>query len=75
MAALTTGATEASSRMLENHSVGLTTLAAIAATLFTAGMWLERRLTRIEDTLMSLPCRPLQNGRPCSRNRKRRKRN
>ena len=56
LAAATAGTTEVSAQLLEHQSVGLTTLCSIAVCVFLAGLWLEHRFTRIEDTLHNLPC-------------------
>lgn len=62
------GATEIPTRLIENHSVGLPTLCSIVVVVAGAGLWLEHRLTRIEDRLDGLPCQ--KNGCPKRKRRK-----
>ena len=69
-AALTVGATESSSLLVEGHSVGMGALCSIAAVVFSAAVWggakfqnIDDRLDSMSEKLNSLHCLSSRNGK------------
>lgn len=67
--AAATGGTDVGSRLIEGQPIGVTTAVTVTIAVATFGIWLEHRLSRIEQKLKDLPCQT--NG--CSLGKRKRK--
>lgn len=63
--AAATGGADAGTRLLEGQPIGMTTAITVTIAVATFGIWLEHRLSRIEQKLKDLPCQT--NGCPVTK--------